>query len=65
MDKIFNKFPKKRPELPEKIKNIYTEHYKKNREGKTAASFLSQKMESWLHKQIAKDVIDKKIKRIL
>jgi len=27
-----------------------------NREGKTSASFFSQKMESWMHKQVASDV---------
>ena len=54
---MFETFPKTRPELPEEIKNIvYKTYYKSNRNGQTAASSLSQKMETWLHKQVAKDV---------
>jgi SAM-dependent methyltransferase len=53
---MFEKFPKSRIELPKEFRNIYTEHYINNREGKTSTSFLSQKMESWLHKKVAKDV---------
>jgi len=54
---ILNRFPKARPPLPEGIAKIYTEHYKANREGGTAASSLSQKMERWLHRQVAMDVV--------
>lgn len=53
---IFNKFPKIRPSLPEGIKEIYESHLKQNREGRTAVTSLSQKIESWLHKQVANDV---------
>ncbi len=53
----FDKFPKIRPTLPDKIKVIYTSHYKQNREGKTAASSLSQKMEAWMHRKVAMDVV--------
>lgn len=53
---MFENYPKKRIELPEEFRAIYSEHYKKNREGETFASFFAQKMEAWLHKQIAKDV---------
>lgn len=53
---MFSKFPKIRPQLPPKIEEIYTQIYKQNREGKSTASSLSQKMESWLHKQVAKDI---------
>lgn len=31
-------------------------HYKSNREGKTSASALAQRMESWMHRQVAKDL---------
>jgi hypothetical protein len=55
---MFEKFPKKRPPLPKEIEEIYVTEYKSNREGQTAASSLAQKMESWLHKQIAEDVAD-------
>jgi hypothetical protein len=46
-------------------RNIYNEMYKKNREGETTASSLSQKMESWLHKKIAKDLKNNKQKSTL
>lgn len=57
---MFEDFPKKRTELPEDFKKIYASHYKKNRGGKTVATSLSQKMESWLHKKVAADCKDRK-----
>jgi hypothetical protein len=53
---MFEKFPKTRSELPEEYQKIYFEQYKNDREGKTSASYLSQKMEAWLHRKIAADV---------
>lgn len=53
---MFDNYPKIRPPLPKEIAKIYAEQYKSNRDGQTAASSLAQRMESWLHKQIAKDV---------
>ena len=53
---MFDNFPKKRPPLPKEIADIYSAHYKQNREGKTTASSLAQRMESWLHRQVASDV---------
>lgn len=55
---MFENYPKKRTELPQKYKDIYEEHYKKNRIGETKASSLSQKMESWLHKKVSADLTD-------
>lgn len=60
---ILLKFPKKRKELPTAYKEIYTEHYLINREGKSAATSYSKKLENWLHKMIAKDVIDMEIQK--
>jgi hypothetical protein len=57
---MFEDFPKKRTELPEEFRKIYASHYKKNRGGKTLATSLSQKMESWLHKKVAGDCRDGK-----
>jgi hypothetical protein len=57
---MFEKFPKTRPPLPKEVEDIYSTHYKSNREGQTTASSLAQRMESWLHKQVAKDVADPK-----
>lgn len=55
---MFEKFPKIRPSLPKEIQDVYSAHYKSNREGQTLASSWAQKMESWLHKQVARDVIN-------
>jgi hypothetical protein len=54
---MFENYPKERIELPLEIQKIYSEHYKNNREGSTSASSLAQKMEAWLHRKVAKDVI--------
>lgn len=54
---MFHNFPKNRPPLPKEIEDIYSSHYMSNRGGKTIAASLSQKMESWLHKQVANDVL--------
>lgn len=52
---MFDNFPKKRLPLSSEYAKIYDEHYKSNRQGTTAASSLSQKMENWLHRTVAKD----------
>lgn len=56
MDKVFINFPKKRPPLPQEFQTIYSEHYKQNRDGGSAASSLAQKLESWMHRKVAEDV---------
>jgi SAM-dependent methyltransferase len=53
---MFEKFPKQRKQLPPAYISIYNSHIKSNREGATAATSLSMKMERWLHKQTAADV---------
>jgi hypothetical protein len=58
---IFKQFPKKRIELPEEYQKIYEKHYEENRNGGTKMSFLSQIMEEWLHKSIAKSSDENKI----
>ncbi len=50
---MFEQYPKSRPELPDAIRAIYSSHYKKNRDGDTAATSLAQRMESWLHRRVA------------
>jgi hypothetical protein len=52
----FSDFPKSRPPLPPEFVEIYADHYKKNRNGGSTASSLSQKMESWMHRKVAEDV---------
>ncbi len=55
--KTFPKYPKVRPLLPEAYQKIYSSHYKKNRDGATQATSISMKLESWLHKKVAEDVV--------
>ncbi|MGZ6015589.1 MAG: hypothetical protein ACXWKM_07570, partial [Phenylobacterium sp.] len=53
---LLARFPKTRPTLPPKLAAIYTQQYLQNRGGETPAASLSQKLESWLHRQVAADV---------
>src|SRR5438105_4887798 len=48
-------FPKQRPPLPALYREIYAEHYRRNREGLGLASSLSRKMEGWMHRRVALD----------
>ena len=54
IDNILKKFPKKRPELSENLRSVYNEIYKDNRSGKGIGNYISQKLESWMHKTIEK-----------
>ena len=58
---MFENFPKMRPPLPEEIRDIYSVHYKSNREGQTTAASLAQRMESWMHRQVARDVANPQV----
>lgn len=53
----FSNFPKQRPELPPAYQAIYAEQYKENREGGSKAAGLAQKLESWMHRKVAADVV--------
>ena len=53
---MFEQFPKKRKELSQELQKIYEQYYYTNRNGKSPASFMSQYMESWLHKKVAEDI---------
>lgn len=57
---ILDKFPKKRIELPEAFQKIYDQHYLINREGQSTTTSLSQKLESWMHKKVAQDIVTDK-----
>jgi hypothetical protein len=56
MNDILARFPKQRPPLPPAIEAIYARQYASNRQGGTAAASLAQRVESWLHRQVAADV---------
>ena len=53
---LLARFPKTRPTLPPKLAAIYTQQYLENRSGETPAASLSQRLERWLHLQVAGDV---------
>jgi hypothetical protein len=52
---ILSRFPKSRPPLPPAYKAIYEAQYKENREGESTAASLAQRLESWMHHQVAAD----------
>lgn len=53
---VLARFPKTRPELPPKLAAIYERQYIENRAGATPAASASQRLERWLHRQVAADV---------
>jgi hypothetical protein len=53
---VFPQFPKTRPPLPKEIEEIYSTHYKSNRDGGTAAASLAQRVEAWMHRKVAADI---------
>jgi hypothetical protein len=52
---VLARFPKTRPQLPPKLQAIYTRQYLENRAGATPAASASQRLEQWLHRQVAAD----------
>jgi hypothetical protein len=52
---VFESYPKQRPELPPAYKVIYEKAYAENRKGETRATSLAQRMERWLHREVARD----------
>ncbi len=59
---MFQNFPKKRHGLPSEFKKVYLKWCILNRTGGTPANCLGKKMESWLHKQVADDLLKSKEK---
>lgn len=56
LETVLARFPKSRPPLPPKLQAIYTRQYLENRAGATPAASASQRLERWLHRQVAADV---------
>lgn len=52
---LLSRFPKTRAPLPPAFQAIYAEQYKSNRSGETAAASLAQRLEGWMHLQVARD----------
>lgn len=55
---LLARFPKTRPALPPRFQEIYAAQYKENREGESTAASLAQRLEGWMHRQVAADVAD-------
>lgn len=53
---ILARFPKTRPPLPDPVQAIYARQFLENRSGATRASSLAQRLEAWMHRQVAADV---------
>jgi len=53
---LLARYPKVRPPLPPAIQEIYARQYKANRTGATTAASLSQRLEAWMHRQVAADL---------
>jgi len=56
LESLLARYPKLRPPLPPAIQEIYALQYKANRTGETTAASLSQRLEAWMHRQVARDV---------
>jgi hypothetical protein len=53
---VLARFPKERPALTPEIEAIYLRQYKENRSGRTPAASAAQRLERWMHWQVAADV---------
>lgn len=54
IDQLLAQYPKTRPELSPKHREIYEKEYFLNREGQRPAEKISSYLESWMHKKIAR-----------
>lgn len=50
---LSEQFPKRRPVLPAAYHSLYTNEYKRNRENPNASLNFKQKLEHWMHRQVA------------
>ena len=53
---LLARYPKARPELPARFREIYDAQYLDNRSGATAAASAAQRLERWMHARVAEDV---------
>lgn len=54
VEALLASYPRIRPELPPAQARIYEEQYKVNREGARAIEGLAQRLERWMHRQVAR-----------
>jgi SAM-dependent methyltransferase len=55
VETLLRRFPKTRPPLPPRLQEIYARQYIENRAGGSTAASLSQRLERWMHRQVARD----------
>jgi hypothetical protein len=65
VDAVLARFPKIRPALSPKIEALYIRQYKENRSGGTPAASAAQRLERWMHRQVAADVAGGAVKATL
>ena len=53
IQRLISTYPRPRPPLPAGQAAIYEAEYKRNRSGGDAASAMAQRLEGWMHRQIA------------
>lgn len=54
IDALLARYPKSRPPLPAPHERVYVEHYRFNRAGTSGVPRLSQKLEAWMHRRVAR-----------
>jgi hypothetical protein len=65
IEAVLARFPKARPALTPEVKAIYLRQYKENRSGRTPAASAAQRLEGWMHRQVAADVAGGAVKATL
>lgn len=65
IEAVLARFPKVRPPLTPEVQAIYLRQYKENRSGRTPAASAAQRLERWMHRQVAADVAGGAVKPTL
>lgn len=55
---MFEQYPKTKTNLPPEYQAIFDKHYYENREGLSNVTSITKRLEVWMHKKVALDVIN-------
>jgi hypothetical protein len=58
MTSILDRYPKQRPPLPQRHRDIYERHYVANRTAAYRTTTVSSRLEAWMHRRVAADARD-------
>jgi hypothetical protein len=58
LDALLASYPRRRPDLPHAHSQTYVEHYRLNRSGKSGLSRIVMRLESWMHRRVARGGCD-------